>query len=99
MSMTMPAPAQPILSPDVVLDTPSMLVDETLMEQNISEMQALANSFGAQLRPHIKTHKTPQIALRQISHGARGITCAKLGEAEVMVEAGVEDVLMAYPVV
>jgi D-serine deaminase-like pyridoxal phosphate-dependent protein len=99
MSMTMPAPAQPILSPDVVLDTPSMLVDETLMEQNISEMQALANSFGAQLRPHIKTHKTPQIALRQISHGARGITCAKLGEAEVMVEGGVEDVLMAYPVV
>jgi D-serine deaminase-like pyridoxal phosphate-dependent protein len=99
MTMTMPAPAQPILSPDVVLDTPSMLVDETLMEQNISEMQALANSFGAQLRPHIKTHKTPQIALRQISHGARGITCAKLGEAEVMIEAGVEDVLMAYPVV
>jgi D-serine deaminase-like pyridoxal phosphate-dependent protein len=99
MSMTMPAPAQPILSPDVVLDTPSVLVDETLMEQNISEMQALANSFGAQLRPHIKTHKTPQIALRQISHGARGITCAKLGEAEVMVEGGVEDVLMAYPVV
>ena len=99
MSMTMPAPAQPILSPDVVLDTPSMLVDETLMEQNISEMQALANSFGAQLRPHIKTHKTPQIALRQISHGARGITCAKLGEAEVMVDGGVEDVLMAYPVV
>jgi D-serine deaminase-like pyridoxal phosphate-dependent protein len=99
MSMTMSAPAQPILSPEVVLDTPSMLVDETLMEQNISEMQALANSFGAQLRPHIKTHKTPQIALRQISHGARGITCAKLGEAEVMVEAGVEDVLMAYPVV
>src|SRR4029078_7280755 len=99
MSMTMPAPAQPILAPDVVLDTPSMLVHESLMEQNISEMQALANSFGAQLRPHIKTHKTPQIALRQISHGARGITCAKLGEAEVMVDGGVEDVLMAYPVV
>ena len=76
-----------------------MLVDETLMEQNISEMQALANSFGAQLRPHIKTHKTPQIALRQISHGARGITCAKLGEAEVMVDGGVDDVLIAYPVV
>jgi D-serine deaminase-like pyridoxal phosphate-dependent protein len=76
-----------------------MLVDETLMEQNISEMQALANSFGAQLRPHVKTHKTPQIALRQISAGARGITCAKLGEAEVMAEGGVEDILMAYPVV
>jgi D-serine deaminase-like pyridoxal phosphate-dependent protein len=99
MSATMPATAKTILSPSAVLDTPSMLVDETLMEQNISEMQALANSFGAQLRPHIKTHKTPQIALRQISHGARGITCAKLGEAEVMADAGIEDILMAYPVV
>jgi D-serine deaminase-like pyridoxal phosphate-dependent protein len=99
MSATMPATAKTILSPSAVLDTPSMLVDESLMEQNISEMQALANSFGAQLRPHIKTHKTPQVALRQISHGARGITCAKLGEAEVMADAGVEDILIAYPVV
>lgn len=99
MSVTMPATDRNILSPSVVLDTPSMLVDETLMEQNISEMQALANSFGAQLRPHIKTHKTPQIALRQISAGARGITCAKLGEAEVMAAAGIQDILLAYPVV
>jgi len=88
-----------ILNPNVELDTPSMLVDEALMEQNINEMQALARSLGAQLRPHIKTHKTPQIALRQIGAGARGITCAKLGEAEVMADGGVEDILMAYPVV
>ena len=99
MSVTMPVSDPAILSPNVLLDTPSMLVDEALMEQNISEMQALANSFGAQLRPHIKTHKTPQVALRQISAGARGITCAKLGEAEVMADAGIEDILMAYPVV
>src|SRR5699024_6263510 len=85
--------------PSVVIDTPSMLVDETLMELNISEMQALATSLGAQMRPHIKTHKTPQVALRQIAAGARGITCAKLGEAEVMAEAGIDDILMAYPVV
>ena len=71
MSMTMPAPAQPILSPDVVLDTPSMLVDETLMEQNISEMQALANSFGAPLRPHVKSHKTPQSGVRRRSRRGR----------------------------
>ena len=64
-----------ILNPNVELDTPSMLVDEALMEQNINEMQALARSLGAQLRPHIKTHKTPQIALRQIEACARGITC------------------------
>ena len=44
-----------------------MLVDEHLMDQNIAEMQALAHNLGAQLRPHIKTHKTPQIALRQIA--------------------------------
>ena len=99
MTFTQTTIAGPILSASVTLDTPSMLVDETLMEQNISEMQSLANSFGAQLRPHIKTHKTPQVALRQISHGARGITCAKLGEAEVMADAGIEDILMAYPVV
>ena len=99
MSIVQPVVERAILSPAVFLDTPSMLVDETLMEQNISEMQALANSFGAQLRPHVKTHKTPQIALRQISAGARGITCAKLGEAEVMADGGIEDILMAYPVV
>jgi D-serine deaminase-like pyridoxal phosphate-dependent protein len=99
MSATLPATDRTILAPTTSLDTPTMLVDEALMELNISEMQALANSFGAQLRPHVKTHKTPQIALRQISAGARGITCAKLGEAEVMADAGVDDILMAYPVV
>ena len=78
---------------------PSMVVDETLMEQNISEMPALANSFGVALRPHIKTHKTPQIALRRSRTARVGITCAKLGEAEVMVDGGVHDMLMAYPVV
>ncbi|MDQ2683840.1 MAG: alanine racemase, partial [Chloroflexota bacterium] len=99
MSATMLLDAEPILSSNAVLDTPSMLVDEALMEQNINEMQALAHSFGAELRPHIKTHKTPQVALRQIAAGARGITCAKLGEAEVMADGGVDDILMAYPVV
>ena len=99
MTVTQTAPARPILSPSVVIDTPSMVVDEALMDRNIAEMQALAASFGAQMRPHVKTHKTPQVALRQIAAGARGITCAKLGEAEVMAEGGVEDVLMAYPVV
>lgn len=70
MSAVLTASAQPILSPSAVIDTPAMLVDEQLMEQNISEMQALANSLGAKLRPHIKTHKTPQVALRQIAAGA-----------------------------
>ena len=51
------------------------------------------------LRPHAKTHKCPQIALRQLDAGAIGITCAKLGEAEVLVEAGVRDILIANQVI
>lgn len=88
-----------VVAPDQVLDTPCMVVDEATMQLNIDEMQALANSFGVNLRPHIKTHKTPQIALRQIAAGAVGITCAKLGEAEVMVDGGIKDVLIAYPTI
>jgi len=82
---------------DQAIDTPTMVVDETVMQTNIDEMQSMANSFGVKLRPHIKTHKTPQIALRQIAAGATGITCAKLGEAEVMADGGVQDILIAYP--
>jgi D-serine deaminase-like pyridoxal phosphate-dependent protein len=82
-----PTAEREIVAADQVIDTPTMVVDETIMQTNIDEMQALANSFGVALRPHIKTHKTPQIALRQIAAGAVGITCAKLGEAEVMPTA------------
>jgi D-serine deaminase-like pyridoxal phosphate-dependent protein len=82
------------------LDTPSLVVDEDLLRRNIAEMAAFATSVGVALRPHIKTHKTPQIARLQIGAGAIGITCAKLGEAEVMIaQGGVDDVLLAYPVV
>ena len=80
---------------DQAIDTPTMVVDESVMQTNIDEMQSMANSFGVKLRPHIKTHKTPQIALRQIAAGATGITCAKLGEAEVMADGGVQDILIA----
>src|SRR3954462_10743702 len=96
---TAPVKTGEIVAPDQLLDTPCMVIEESIMQTNIDEMQALANSFGVKLRPHIKTHKTPQIALRQIAAGAVGITCAKLGEAEVMVEGGVEDVLIAFPTV
>ena len=99
MVATAPLIDSRLVAADEVLDTPSMVVDEAIMHRNIAEMQALANSFGVALRPHIKTHKTPQIAMLQLAAGAVGITCAKLGEAEVMVAAGVEDVLLAYPAV
>jgi len=62
-------------------------------------MQQVADVAGVRLRPHTKTHKCPEIALMQLEAGAAGITVAKLGEAEVMVDAGVEDVLVAYPIV
>ena len=81
------------------LDTPSLVVDLEVMERNIAEMAQVARSAGVHLRPHTKTHKSPEIAEMQIALGARGITVAKVGEAEVMAEAGIDDILIAYPIV
>jgi D-serine deaminase-like pyridoxal phosphate-dependent protein len=89
-----------IVADEEVIDTPCIVVDEAIMQRNIAEMAAFARSIDVNLRPHIKTHKTPQITRLQLAAGAVGVTCAKLGEAEVMVaEAGVDDVVMAYPTV
>jgi D-serine deaminase-like pyridoxal phosphate-dependent protein len=81
------------------LDTPSLLIDLDTLERNVAEMQDVANAAGVRLRPHTKTHKCPDIARMQLDAGASGITVAKLGEAEVMVEAGIDDLLIAYPIV
>jgi D-serine deaminase-like pyridoxal phosphate-dependent protein len=81
------------------LDTPSLLFDLDTLEANIAEMASVARDAGVRLRPHTKTHKSPAIARMQLEAGAAGITVAKLGEAEVMVEAGIDDVLVAYPLV
>jgi D-serine deaminase-like pyridoxal phosphate-dependent protein len=89
-----------IVAADQVLDTPVIAVDFDLLERNIAEMAALAVSYGVALRPHAKTHKSPHIARMQLEAGAVGLTCAKLGEAEVLVDqGGVTDVLIAYPIV
>lgn len=89
-----------ILSADTDIDTPALVVSESIMQRNIAEMAAFAASVGVGLRPHIKTHKTAQIAKLQLAAGAFGVTCAKVSEAEVMVnDAGVEDVLIAYPTI
>ncbi len=85
------------LIPDI--DTPALVVDLAVMEANIDGMSAVARRRGVRLRPHTKTHKSPWIARRQLEAGASGITVAKLGEAEVMVEAGIRDILIAYPIV
>jgi D-serine deaminase-like pyridoxal phosphate-dependent protein len=66
--------------------------------KNITGMQARANAAGVRLRPHAKTHKSPDIAHRQIDAGAAGICCAKLGEAEVFAAANILDIRIPYPV-
>jgi D-serine deaminase-like pyridoxal phosphate-dependent protein len=81
------------------LDTPCLVVDLDRVETNISEMAARAQRAGVRLRPHTKTHKMIEIARMQVAAGAQGITCAKLGEAEVWVENGFNDILIAYPIV
>ncbi len=81
------------------LDTPSLLIHLDTLERNVDDMQDVARTAGVRLRPHTKTHKCPDIARMQLDAGAVGITVAKLGEAEVMVDAGIDDVLIAYPLV
>ena len=81
------------------LETPALLVDLDALEANLAEMATVAARAGVRLRPHTKTHKSPEIAHMQVAAGAAGITCAKLGEAEVMADAGLDDLLIAYPLV
>jgi D-serine deaminase-like pyridoxal phosphate-dependent protein len=80
------------------LDTPALVIDLDRVETNINEMAQRARETGVRLRPHTKTHKIPEIARLQVDAGAAGITVAKVGEAEVMVTAGFDDVLIAYPI-
>ena len=81
------------------LDTPALLIDLDVMEANIKTMANYFSTVTADLRPHVKTHKTPIIAHKQIAAGAIGVTCAKLGEAEAVIHAGIRDVLIANQVV
>src|ERR1700722_17458228 len=78
------------------LDTPCVLIDLDRVETNLKRVQDFADAPRLKLRPHIKTHKIPRFALRQIELGAIGITCQKLGEAEVMADAGVKDIFLPY---
>ncbi len=76
--------------------TPAVLIDLDRVERNIAKLQAACDAAGVANRPHIKTHKSPLLAKLQREAGARGITCQKLGEAEVMAEAGFDDILISY---
>ncbi|MGN6574598.1 MAG: alanine racemase, partial [Nocardioides sp.] len=79
------------------LPTPALVVDAEVLERNIAEMAALALDRGVVLRPHAKTHKSPDIARMQVEAGARGITVATVAEAEVFAAAGFDDLFIAYP--
>jgi len=81
------------------LDTPALVIDANVLRRNLASMQKMAEGFGVRLRPHTKTHKCPDIARLQVETGAQGITVAKVGEAEVMAEAGLGDILIANQVV
>ena len=81
------------------LDTPSLLIDRERLLKNLADMQRYADSYGVQLRPHTKTHKMPAIAKLQLQQGACGVAAAKTGEAEVLVENGLQDVFIANEIV
>ncbi|MBM3473923.1 MAG: hypothetical protein FJX75_11695 [Armatimonadetes bacterium] len=81
------------------IDTPAFLVDLPTLSANIDRVARCAAEAGLQLRPHIKAHKTPEIARLQLAAGAVGVTAAKVGEAEAMVDAGVGDVFIANEIV
>src|SRR5258707_1850548 len=81
------------------LDTPAVVIDLDIVEANIRRAQDIIAGHGLANRPHIKTHKIPALAKMQIEAGAVGITCQKLGEVEVMADAGVaDDILLTYNV-
>lgn len=81
------------------IDTPAVLIDLDRAERNIANAQKAADAAGVKLRPHIKTHKLPFFAKKQIEAGAAGITCQKIGEAEVMADAGLTDIFLPYNII
>lgn len=76
--------------------TPALVIDLDIVEHNITKAQAYCDAAGIRNRPHVKTHKSPILAAMQRDAGAIGITCQKLGEAEVMADAGLDDILITY---
>jgi len=80
------------------LETPTLVVDLDVLERNIKRMAEYGRQHNVAVRPHTKTHKIPAIARMQIDAGSPGITVAKPGEAEVMAHAGLNDILVAYPI-
>src|SRR5690625_273459 len=82
-----------------MMDTPALMLDLEQLDKNIQDIIHFSKEHHVAYRPHIKTHKSTEIAKRQIDFGAVGITVATVGEAEIMADAGIESILIAYPVV
>jgi 3-hydroxy-D-aspartate aldolase len=94
-------PAKPPAAAGMTLaevDTPALLIDLDAFERNLQRMADFAGQAGVRLRAHAKTHKSPDIAARQVALGAVGVCCQKVSEAEVMVAGGIADVLVSNEV-
>jgi D-serine deaminase-like pyridoxal phosphate-dependent protein len=87
-------PSKPLTIDDI--DTPAVVIDVDRANANILKAQRHADTVGVRLRPHIKTHKLPYWGKRQLEAGAVGITCQKIGEAEVFADAGFDDIFLPY---
>ncbi|HUU71688.1 MAG TPA: DSD1 family PLP-dependent enzyme [Burkholderiales bacterium] len=98
MSFHIPCPAEPGM-PVAEVDTPALLLDLAAFDSNLDRMDASLAGKQIRLRPHAKSHKCPEIALRQMAHGAVGVCCQKVTEAEAMVAGGIPDVLISNQVV
>src|SRR5512140_757499 len=81
------------------LNTPVLIIDREVLDRNIARMAEYARAHQVALRPHAKTHKSVEIARRQVAAGAIGICCAKLGEAEALADGGISNILLTSPVV
>ncbi|WP_085909602.1 D-TA family PLP-dependent enzyme [Kiloniella majae] len=89
--------AETVITSDIM--TPAVIIDVKIAQENIEKLQEHCNQYNISLRPHIKTHKLPSMAHRQIEAGAIGITCQKIGEAEIMADAGIKDILITYNII
>ncbi|CAM4168752.1 alanine racemase [Lacicoccus alkaliphilus] len=81
------------------VETPALLIDHKILKRNLTSMQGYADRSGVNLRPHTKTHKMPRLAKMQLEAGAAGVTVAKVGEAEIMAEAGIDDIFIANQII
>jgi D-serine deaminase-like pyridoxal phosphate-dependent protein len=96
MATTAPAGRR---APVLELSTPALVLDIDTFEANVAALERLLAGTGKTVRPHVKTHRTPELARRQLGGSAVGITCATVGEAEAMAEAGIDDIFVANEVV